>query len=340
MADPAALSPGELAKMLIPLTGPLYIGLLLNWGLMGTVSLQTYIYYTSGFRDRLWIKLFVAWLYLLDLLHTLFATQCMWAILVSNWGNPAILSFPPWTSITFPLLNGVIGMFVQIFFAWRIWTLERSPFARTAAVLTVFIAIAQAVSACVAAIRSLTIDLLDLIQLFPGYAVWLVGSLVADILIMVCMLVILGKAKKNIGFSQTITIVDRLMVQTVHSGMITAVLAAVELILFLALHDGNYYYVCVALILGKIYTNVLISNLNGRKLHGLKDDRGLHSTNTAAVSSVTDSLHMVNMKVTNGIQYTRKVSVDREDRSMSLTPISGHDQPFSRGTVKVPPGYV
>ncbi|KAF8067794.1 hypothetical protein FPV67DRAFT_1157671 [Lyophyllum atratum] len=253
----------SLGSQYILYNGPLFIGTMFNWALFGVVALQVYIYSSSGFKDSKWIRGLVGTIFVLDILQTIFATHCVWQLVILGWGDPSVFAFPPWTSVTFPIMSGIIGALVQMFFAWRIWILQNNLLGRCIAVCIVLIALMQCSSGIVFAIRSAFIDILEIDKLHPGIIVWLVGAFTCDIIIVVAMLSILHSAKKP-NFEGTNRLIDRLMIQAVHSGAITAVAALVELILFLVAPD-NFMHDCPVLFLGKLYSNVLLANLNGRR---------------------------------------------------------------------------
>ncbi|KAF9468659.1 hypothetical protein BDZ94DRAFT_1317821 [Collybia nuda] len=242
--------------------GSLFIGTFLNWGLLGTLTVQVYLYHNSKYKDAKWIKYLVGSIFIIDVVQTIFATHCIWGIVILGWGDITILTRLPWTAYTFPIMSGVVGGMVQTFFAWRIWILTNGLIGKLTAGLIVMTALGQVLSGSISAIKSAFISILDIHSLFLGFTVWLVGSLVCDLLIAGSMLVILHSSRTR--FEPTGSIIDRLMIRAVHSGAITAVAALIQLILFLALRD-TFLFDCPAVFLGKLYSNVLLANLNGRR---------------------------------------------------------------------------
>ncbi|KAF5351424.1 hypothetical protein D9758_013524 [Tetrapyrgos nigripes] len=222
-------------------TGPLFIGTILNWALLGGLTVQAYVYYNSRHRDSKWIQVLVATCIVLDIVQTIFATHSSWGILILGWGDPAALAAPPWTAYTFPVMCGI---------------------AKAAAVLTALLALAQFIAGFVGSIKAATVNILDIGSLTPVFTVWLAGSFAVDILIAICMLSILHSSKSNFG--PTNNLIDQLMIRVIHSGAITAVAAGVELILYLTMSQ-TFVHDTPALFLGKLYSNVLLANLNTRQ---------------------------------------------------------------------------
>ncbi|KAF8874412.1 hypothetical protein BD779DRAFT_1566644 [Infundibulicybe gibba] len=262
---PAIPLPGPATTIEVGLAGPIFIGIILNWCLLGSLAVQVYIYYLSSRSDRFGLKFLVYFVFVADLIQSGTATDHAWKTLVTFWGDPEILSKVPKTAITLTIMNGIISAIVQIFFAWRIWFLNKTVIGRAFAVLIVLIALMQSLSTLISSIRFTVMsgDLSILPSVTTGFTVWLAGSFAADILIAGSMLYILGKARAQSFSKRTETMVSKLMANTIQTGAVTAIAAGVELILFLVYKNNNYHE-APAFLLGKLYSNVLLANLNAR----------------------------------------------------------------------------
>ncbi|KII90158.1 hypothetical protein PLICRDRAFT_174939 [Plicaturopsis crispa FD-325 SS-3] len=247
-----------------PLTGPFFIGAILNWLFLGCLTVQVYIYSLSNKHDRAGVKSLVYSVYIIDVAQTVVTTHASWETLVAKWGNPEVLVLQPWSVCALPIFGAIVSCMVQLFFAWRIWKLQRSMIMRLICVVIVLIALMQSISAIVGSIRfALILNGGKIHSLFLGFAIWLGGSFLCDILITLSMMHILREARAQSAFSSTDTVVTKLIVLTVQTGLVTAVTAGVDLILFLVCKN-NYIYDAPAFIIGKIYSNVLLATLNAR----------------------------------------------------------------------------
>ncbi|KAL0568096.1 hypothetical protein V5O48_013896 [Marasmius crinis-equi] len=305
--------------------GPIFIANLINWMLMGTLVMQVYTYYLRFAKDRLWIRLLVAILFTLDVAHTFLLTAHGWFFAVEIWGHPERLDELPWPVQVISLAGGtsrypfsrivvhikmtedhqiLVSIMVQIFYAWRIWLLSKTKLLRVLAVLIVMLALMQGLAAIVSGLVLLiggpTQE--NLIRLHPGFSVWLAGSLTTDILITGCMTHILYKARADTRYLNSETMLTRMINNTVQTGAITVICAAVDLALFTKYVNTNYHYVpCVqfllsssvdpdgkpekrAYILGKLYSNSLMLNLNLRKPQNL--------SSASFTTGVSDTLPM------------------------------------------------
>ncbi|TFY79940.1 hypothetical protein EWM64_g4070 [Hericium alpestre] len=95
----------------------------------------------------------------------------------------------------------------------------------------------------------------------PAVIVWLMSSAVCDVLITSILVFHLRRHKS--GFSHTDDIVDRVIRLTIQTGLLTSIVAIIDVVLYLgvpkaALHLGFNMPLC------KLYTNSLLSSLNAR----------------------------------------------------------------------------
>ncbi|OBZ68710.1 hypothetical protein A0H81_11139 [Grifola frondosa] len=100
--------------------------------------------------------------------------------------------------------------------------------------------------------------------------IWLACSAVADSVITIALVWHLRRHKT--GFSVTDDVVNRIIRLTVHTGLVTALCATIDLVLFLAMPAG--LHLIFNLPLSKLYTNSLMSTLNSRAIlkYGASDN--------------------------------------------------------------------
>ncbi|KAJ7923106.1 hypothetical protein B0H13DRAFT_2316784 [Mycena leptocephala] len=247
-------------------TGPLFVGAILTWALLGSLTIQLYDYYNTSRRsDRKAIQILVYGVFVVELLQTALITHTCWVILISSWGELSGLVNTPWSSATTPVITGFVSSAVQCFFAWRVWQLSRSNVGRAVTVLIVSVAMMQlAASAAVTAeYVLLNRDYRRITSISYAYDTWLAGSLVCDSVIAIALVTTLAQAQRKSRFKSTETILNRLIINTIETGAITAGIALVELILF-KLFPTVYYHVAIEYVLGRMYSNVLLATLNGR----------------------------------------------------------------------------
>ncbi|KAJ7503160.1 hypothetical protein B0H11DRAFT_2274541 [Mycena galericulata] len=258
-------------------TGPLFIGAILTWALLGSLTIQTCqrddYHNTSRCSDRTWIQFLVYGVFLVELLQTALITHTCWVTLISNWGILQGLIDTPWSSAATVIFNGFVSATVQCFFAWRIWRLSVSNVGRAAAVLISAIALMQLAAAAAVTVEYalLNRDYRRFPSVYRAVDIWLAGTLVCDTIIAVSMVTILARAQQESCFKSTETVLNRLIINTIETGAITAGIALLELILFNLFPTFYYHNVCATGLTQELslkqahrYSNVLVASLNGR----------------------------------------------------------------------------
>ncbi|KAI0769909.1 hypothetical protein C8Q74DRAFT_857789 [Fomes fomentarius] len=238
--------------------GPIFVGVVFNVLLYGIMITQTYLYFNVYRKDRLWMKLFVALLFLCDTLNCIFDITFLYIPLVSNFGNNTSLTYATWVFATDPVMTALIGSLVQCFFAWRVKVLTDSIPA------VAFIALCAIFQFCGGLGTSIAVGMIPKFVEFQKFEIiviiWLAFSAVADCAITIALVWHLRKHKT--GFAATDDIVNRIIRLTVQTGLITALCALIDLVLFLATPTG--LHLAFNLPLSKLYTNSLMSSLNSR----------------------------------------------------------------------------
>jgi len=92
---------------LLLLIGPILFGTLINWLLLGVLTMQSYVYYLCFPRDDCWIKFSAYGLYLLEIVQTVLITELAWRDLCVGWGIPTVVSQNNWGLSMTPLAGGL-----------------------------------------------------------------------------------------------------------------------------------------------------------------------------------------------------------------------------------------
>ncbi|KAG2125490.1 hypothetical protein DEU56DRAFT_824814 [Suillus clintonianus] len=245
----------------IQLTGPLILGYQFNWGLYGVLAIQLYTYHQARFRDTRLIKFIVYGLFITETLQLVMATHDSFHTLALGWGNSVDLVTVWFTWFDLPFLTGFTSATIQCFYAWRIYVLSKSY------VLAITIAAIALVQGSAAMAEGIQIYISQnvpgtQVDTFKTTAVWLGGTALCDIIICCAMFYFLSISRT--GFRATDSILNRLIRITMETGMTTAIIAIIELTLFLTF-EHNFYHVVPSFILSKMYSNSFLVLLNGRK---------------------------------------------------------------------------
>ncbi|KII83895.1 hypothetical protein PLICRDRAFT_179929 [Plicaturopsis crispa FD-325 SS-3] len=248
-----ALGPAEVAH------GPFLIGTLFNVLLYGVMIAQTFLYFTTFKKDRIWLKLFVALLFCADTINVGFDAVYIYNSLVIHFDDIPFLAKADWVFGTDPAMTGIIGTLVQLFFAWRVKVLNRRS------IYAVIAIVLLAICSCLCSIgTSIAISMVPNFTEFQRFKivviVWLVCSALCDVIITFALVWHLRRHKT--GFSATDDIVNRIIRATVQTGLLTAIWASVDLVVFLVNPTGLHLVFNVPL--SKLYTNSLLSSMNAR----------------------------------------------------------------------------
>ncbi|KDR77613.1 hypothetical protein GALMADRAFT_245760 [Galerina marginata CBS 339.88] len=211
------------------LFGPLLLGVFLNTILYGACAVQSFIYYQTYKKDATWIRYFVLYLFILETLNTVLDIGLVFEPLVLNYGEPRSYTVSPTMIIADPIVTVLISTPVQFFIAWRIRIISGS------AIMPVVIAFfgtcafigGVALTVSVSFIREWA-----RFQQFEGAVItWLTASAAADLLI--TMALSWSLVKRKTGIKTTDDKVSRIIRLTVQTGLITAIFALVDVVVFL-----------------------------------------------------------------------------------------------------------
>ncbi|KAI0313066.1 hypothetical protein OF83DRAFT_1176023 [Amylostereum chailletii] len=240
------------------IVAPIFVGSLINWMLMGVLVVQIYLYQKNQKRlqDRIGVRVFVAVVFLLDIVQTGVSTHEAWFFMIKKWST-GDLHDEPWSAALLPLMAGVVSGLVQMFYAWRIWILSRSMITKGLAVLIALLALTQSMAATVSSsiIESKPVTK-EVVRLRPVLSLWLAGSFVTDIFITACMVWLLFQAKAHTSWSKTQGLIHNLMMLSIQTGCLTVICAGIDLFLFYKWTELNFHLAP--------YTNSFMATLNSR----------------------------------------------------------------------------
>ncbi|KAJ6508150.1 hypothetical protein C8R45DRAFT_436512 [Mycena sanguinolenta] len=295
-----------------------------SYCLYGVLVVQTYIYFEMFPNDRRGLKILVWTMFFWETLFTVFMTIAAWAMFGSGWGDPqAILQFN-WTWGLLPLISGIHSGMAQGFYIWRIWHLTKKLWLPVPIALGVFTQLFGlywfAINFNIAHWR-----ITSLPPLSNVVTVWLVGSAACDVTITLALTGILWRRKRQTKFAETTGVLNRLIRLSIETGALTSGAAICEIILWLA-YQTVYYHFIPFLVLGKLYSNVLIATLNCRNPLFLASTASSQNYLSAASSSTAkpqlQSAFWAEPEERGGkpgVQVSRNIHVDHAPESIVMT---------------------
>ncbi|KAJ7448960.1 hypothetical protein FB451DRAFT_1567106 [Mycena latifolia] len=258
--DPISLPPGF---QIVKVSGPLLLSYLFRWGLFGVLSVQLYIYYQAFPNDKLAIKCLVYTVYAIGLVETILITHDAFETFGYGFGDFLALTKINLAWLDVPVASGLAALIGQSFYAYRLYVLSSKSWFLP--VLIMIVSLASSLGAFLTAGWCLEVgdfSLVDSTKVSVAAGVWCGAAAASDIIIAVCMTYYLSKQVS--GFRQTREMVSKLIRLTIETGVVTAVVAITNVILFYAFPDGRAYYVASTGVMPRLYSICILVVLNAR----------------------------------------------------------------------------
>jgi len=241
--------------------GAMIIGVIFSAVLHGICLMQAVYYFSRYKTDPLYIKCLVTVTVTFDATHLCLVTHCLYHYLITGFHNPDNLRFLVWSILMEALFTGVNGALVQSFFTMRVWRLSHGNWFLTGLIAFLIVCCAGCGTGwVVVSMRLQTYE--QLLRISPLTITINALSTTIDILIASSLCILLQRART--GFKKTDTVINRLIVFVVNTGMLTTLCATASLISLVASpHTLIYatFYFCI----GRLYSNSLLATLNARK---------------------------------------------------------------------------
>ncbi|KAJ7795109.1 hypothetical protein B0H14DRAFT_115971 [Mycena olivaceomarginata] len=139
---------------------------------------------------------------------------------------------------------------------------------------------------------------------------WLISCFVCDLSIAATLVYIFSKSKNDLA--ETNTLLNRLIMRTIQSGVIPVAVAALHIIMF-SKYPNTFLDLPPVYTGGKLYANIVFANLNGRKRQiQTLETSGInlefyHRRNSAQISTTardgsTVGVHSANVHITTEVE--------------------------------------
>lgn len=240
--------------------GAAFAGLVVAATLHGVSIIQALYYYTH--QNDLWpTKLLVGAVMTFDTIHQVLITHTVYWYCVASWGNPTALQLIVWSMRAQVIFSGLTALLVQSFLTMRVWRMSEKNKLLTGAVVLLVLG----ELAVVIAYECLTSKLKNYAELAEvKYLSILINGLAAagDVLIAGALCTLLHLSRT--GFRKSDTMINRLILFSVNTGVLTSVCALGSLISILVAGQ-TFIYIAFFFCIGRLYTNSLLATLNARE---------------------------------------------------------------------------
>ncbi|KAF9462233.1 hypothetical protein BDZ94DRAFT_1261829 [Collybia nuda] len=245
---------------------PFTLGALLAGGLTasmfsGVVATQALTYFKRFHGDPIGTKMLVAYVWLLDVSHTIFVGVTLWDYLIQHFGDAARADVITWSVPLTILCTAAITLLVHCFFIYRIYKFSKYNLWITIPLLAV--ACLRLSFACLTTEKMIVLGSL---RAFVAQYTWcfslgLAMSCLVDILItgLLCYMLMEGR-KENSSMNH---ILDSLALYTLKNFALTCTATIVSMICWLTM-PTNLIFMGIHFFIGKFYANSLLATLNAR----------------------------------------------------------------------------
>ncbi|KAG7443913.1 uncharacterized protein BT62DRAFT_304616 [Guyanagaster necrorhizus] len=241
--------------------GAAFIGVVVAAILHGVSCVQAWYYFTHQ-HDQWPLKSIVTAVIVLDTVHQVLIFHTVYSYLVGHYGDETELQKTVWSLLAEVLLNGFTAFLVQSFLALRVWRLSSENFVVTAIVALLVIA----EFGCIIAFGTLALihvhTFVELARL--KYLSISVNALAAagDVFIAGTLCLLLHRSRT--GFQNSDTMINKLILFAVNTGLLTSLCAVASLISILTA-PNTFIYITFFFCMGRLYSNSLLATLNARK---------------------------------------------------------------------------
>ncbi|KLO17021.1 hypothetical protein SCHPADRAFT_887299 [Schizopora paradoxa] len=259
--------------------GALYIGVVLSMSLWGAGCVQMYYYYDSFPKDSIYLKLYVAGVWALDTVHQGLIIHSCYVFLITNYFNPLFLTNLQGTLKDMVIVTGFVCFCVQTFFIMRVWRLSHKNIIVTATLSVLCFVPFVLTIVYFAKMYSLN-DFTQLNQIFPISKSINVLSAVADVSIAATLIFLLQRSRT--GFKNSETIINKMIMFSVNTGLLTS-LVAIASLLSITAWPLTFIYITFYFLVPRLYINSLYATLNARNAlrSGTTGDTGTGSNSVS-----------------------------------------------------------
>ncbi|KAF8525779.1 hypothetical protein BU17DRAFT_83261 [Hysterangium stoloniferum] len=229
----------------------------------GILTLQTFSYYQRYPNDRRYLKAVVGSIWILETFHIILVTYMIYEYLVTGFGDYAALQRNTWSFNMHVGLTTIVACISQIFFVFRCWMLDRSTLNTIVSLFILGIAVIQLAFGMTCTALTFVLKHFSEFQRYTwAVGVWLGAAALCDILVSAAIVRSLWRSRT--GISRTNSLITRLILWTINTGIITSLWAILDIAAFSGAKD-TLIHLFFNVMLAKLYANSLLATLNNRR---------------------------------------------------------------------------
>jgi len=189
------------------------------------------------------------------------STQSLYWWVVANYDNRLAPNRTTWEFTIFQICAVCTSVTVQTFFAHRVHSLSANLYLGVLVQVLVLVQFGFGVATGV--IMNMILDFEARFKEYRWVAMsWTTIRAVADIVIATCMCLVLRH--RRTGFQKTNSAINRMILHTINTGLVTSVLSCIHLAMF-SRYGLRFTALTIALPLNGFYSVTMLANLHVRK---------------------------------------------------------------------------
>ncbi|RDB17748.1 hypothetical protein Hypma_001137 [Hypsizygus marmoreus] len=235
-------------------------GVIFNAWVLGLICVLSYQYYVNFPRDSRGTKLLVAWMWILQTFDVIVISKMIYYYLISSFGVSENLASLNWEWSLYIGLSSIAAFSVQAYYACRIFVLSKSYILFGIILLFAFCQLGFGLATMSEAF--IIADFEKFISVTWVVVTWLSFSATCDLIIAAAQVVYLHRHRT--GITGTNRIINMLILYIMSTGLLTSIVAILELTLFATL-GFNFIHVLLKISMGAIYTVSFLANLDARR---------------------------------------------------------------------------
>ncbi|KAF9514207.1 hypothetical protein BS47DRAFT_888679 [Hydnum rufescens UP504] len=244
----------------VNILGGSFFGNLLTALCFGVLTIQISSYYHSFPNDGRLVKLAVCFLGTCGAFQLACITQSLYSWFVANHNHHFTLRRATWEFLTYQTSTACASVTVQTFFAHRVYSLSGNLY--LGALVQVLVLLQFGFAAATGIRATMILEFRVIVKECTWLTeAWLITQAIADVVIATYMCILLRR--RRTGFPKTDSVINRMVLYTVSTGLITSILSCF-LLGMVAKYGYHFSVVVISMSLGVFYSITMLTNLHMR----------------------------------------------------------------------------
>ncbi|KAF7351912.1 Retinol dehydrogenase 12 [Mycena venus] len=222
------------------------------------------MYFKAFPRDSRFLKGLVFALWIVEMAHTACIFNALYMYTITAYGDPTSLTKFPISLDVALVLHGVNVIIVQLFFAHRMSKFLENKYYIPVILSVGTVLLVRFIAFFVSGVAAVRVaSLVTFMQSWKSLILFNVVSCAITDVIMSAILVYQLAIRRADAYKSTIAIVDKLIMWSVETCLVTTFTTMVMLVCFLTMKE-NFIWIGILLVQPKIFSNAMLANLNSR----------------------------------------------------------------------------